>query len=387
MSPLSPAYRGEEPPAVLAERVSHHPLEMFPFFRRWPYGVGRDLVYTFIWNAMFAAFFIVMAAVVSGKVPGPRYAAYTLVYANCIGYTIHLLFMLGSRTVATWVRRHGRVVYTLYYTVVSIIGVVIGFSLASTILEDSVTMPSVADPQWLISVVAISLMISVVLSIVFFWREKSVIAEAALERQARHAAQSEREAMHANLRALQAQIEPHFLFNTLANVTSLIDREPARAKRMLESFIGFLRASLSATRATRTTLADEFALIASYLDTLQIRMGERLNVSLDLPGPLASVSLPPMILQPIVENAIRHGLEPKVEGGAISLRAIAREQRLVLEVADTGVGFTEFTRSGVGLANIRERLKLQYGDRARLSIRANTPSGTIVSVEIPREQP
>src|SRR6187402_1218133 len=125
---------------------------------------------------------------------------------------------------------------------------------------------------------------------------------------------AERETTLANLRALQAQIEPHFLFNTLANVVSLVDSDPAAAKGMLESFNRFLRASLAATRTESTTLGEDAQLIAAYLEVLQVRMGRRLAWRIDVPVELAGFALPPMLLQPLVENAIRHGLEPKVEG-------------------------------------------------------------------------
>jgi sensor histidine kinase YesM len=193
--------------------------------------------------------------------------------------------------------------------------------------------------------------------------------------------------MFANLKALQAQIEPHFLFNTLANVVGLVDADPATAKRMLESFIRFLRASLAATREERTTLGDDFALVASFLEVIQVRMGERLAVRLEIPEALRSFELPPLLLQPIVENAVLHGLEPKVEGGTITLTAFERDGRVVVEVADTGVGFRETTSGGIGLANVRERLKLRYGDDAKLAIRDNPPMGTLVSIELPRVKP
>ncbi len=152
---------------------------------------------------------------------------------------------------------------------------------------------------------------------------------------------------------------------------------------MLESFIRFLRASLAATRSARTTLADEFALIGDFLEVLKVRMAERLDVRLDLPAELATVEIPPMLLQPVVENAIRHGLEPRIEGGRIGLSARREGEKLVLEVADTGTGFAETTSGGLGLSNVRERLRLAHGDAARLSIRGNAPQGTIVAIELP----
>ena len=221
------------------------------------------------------------------------------------------------------------------------------------------------------------------LSIIFFSRERSARAEAALQGERLRAERIEREAALANLRALQAQIEPHFLFNTLANVTSLVDPDPAAAKRMLESFIRFLRSSLAATRTRETTLGQERELIAAYLDVLQIRMGPRLRYRVEVPAELASFALPPMLLQPVVENAIGHGLEPKIDGGEVHVCAYREGKHVVVDVADTGVGFGASTRGGVGLTNLRERLAALYGAGASLEILDNVPGGTLVRVRLP----
>jgi sensor histidine kinase YesM len=239
------------------------------------------------------------------------------------------------------------------------------------------------SPEWIAMMAAVSLTISGVLSLIFFSRARSARAEAALQGERLRAERIEREAALANLRALQAQIEPHFLFNTLANVTSLIDPDPAAAKRMLESFIRFLRASLASTRTRETTLAQERALIAAYLDILQIRMGPRLRYRIDVAPELDAFALPPMLLQPIVENAIVHGLEPKIDGGDVEVRASRAGDDVAIEIADTGVGFGAATRGGVGLTNLRERLEALYGGRARLEILENEPAGTRVRVRIP----
>ena len=142
----------------------------------------------------------------------------------------------------------------------------------------------------------------------YFWTREQLMA-------------SERSAAEARLRLLQAQIEPHFLFNTLANLQALIPIDPARAQEMLRHLDGYLRASLATTRSDWDTLAGEFALLKSYLEILAIRMGPRLQFELDLPPDLAAAHLPPMLLQPLVENSIRHGLEPKIEGGTVSVSA------------------------------------------------------------------
>jgi sensor histidine kinase YesM len=185
----------------------------------------------------------------------------------------------------------------------------------------------------------------------------------------------------ARLRALQAQIEPHFLYNTLANVVSLIDSQPARARRMLERFIDYLRASLSASRAEHATLQGELDLAAAYLDVLGVRMEERLRWRFDRDPAASGLPLPPMLLQPLVENAIMHGIEPKLEGGEIVVRARVDDGMLCIEVADSGLGLrTAAPRpgGGVGLANLRERLRQLYGASAQLQLIEN-PAGGVTS--------
>jgi sensor histidine kinase YesM len=383
---ISTALSAREERDIKDRVMGAHPLELFPYFRRFPRSVPRDLAYTFIWNGLFAFFFAAIATVANSRVPGLKWLGYNLVFANFIGYTLHLVFHFTHKTIEPWIHTKGLVASALFYTGICTGGVVVGITLAQLTLGISI-VPTLTSPGWLVSVASISLVISVILTIIFFFRERSALAEAALERERLRIANIEREAMFANLKALQAQIEPHFLFNTLANVVGLVDADPATAKRMLESFIRFLRASLAATREERTTLGDDFALVASFLEVIQVRMGERLAVRLEIPEALRSFELPPLLMQPIVENAVLHGLEPKVEGGTITLTAFERDGRVVVEVADTGVGFRETTSGGIGLANVRERLKLRYGDDAKLAIRDNPPMGTLVSIELPRVKP
>jgi sensor histidine kinase YesM len=382
MANFNPTFTPEERHRILMREAGSHPIEMFRPFRRWKRGFWRDLLYTLIWNTGFTVLFVFLGMVATMRLPSPGTLWVSFVISNCVGYCLHVLFLLAGHTIEPAIRRRSRVAITAYYMAITTVGVIAGFWVAYGLLGREF-LPRMGDARWVIGVAITSMVISIVLAIVFFWREKSAIAEAALEREQRRTADIEREAMAANLRALQAQIEPHFLFNTLANVTSLIDSDPARAKHMAESFIRFLRASLAATRRSRTTLADEFALIGDFLAVLKVRMGDRLDIGIDLPADLAGLEIPPMLVQPVVENAIRHGLEPKVEGGLVELRARRTDGRLVLEVADTGVGFGEATSGGVGLANIRERLRLAHGDAARLAIRENAPGGTVVAIELP----
>ncbi len=193
---------------------------------------------------------------------------------------------------------------------------------------------------------------------------------------------TEKQLAQAQLRMLQAQIEPHFLFNTLANVVSLIDTAPAQASSMLEHFIAYLRSTLASSRATEGTVAQEADLLRNYLELLKIRMGDRLEYSIEIAPELLEKPLAPMLLQPVVENAIKHGLEPKIDGGRIQIQITQAAGRMRARVADNGLGFRPGADAGVGLQNLRERLAVLYDDRARLVIEELDP-GTVVSIDIP----
>jgi len=194
-------------------------------------------------------------------------------------------------------------------------------------------------------------------------------------------------ATEAQLRLLQGQIEPHFLFNTLANVQSLLDRDTPRARLMLESFTDYLRASLGQLRHTDSTLAAELSMVRSYLTLLQIRMEDRLRFEIDASDDAMAAALPTLLLQPLVENAIEHGLEPKIEGGRICIRARVVDGQLELCVDDDGLGPDVPRRgrkqgSGMALANIRARLHTRYGGAAALTL-APQAVGMQASLSIP----
>jgi len=196
-----------------------------------------------------------------------------------------------------------------------------------------------------------------------------------------------RQAMEAQLRLLQAQIEPHFLFNTLANVQSLMERDTPRAKQMLETFTDYLRASLDQLRTADSTLATELAMIRSYLELLQIRMEERLRFEIDASDESLAATMPTLVLQPLVENAIEHGLEPKIEGGRVWIRARVLDGRLDLRVEDDGLGMDNPRRprrlgAGLALSNIRERLHTRYGATAALTLTPQ-PLGMQASLSLP----
>jgi hypothetical protein len=191
-----------------------------------------------------------------------------------------------------------------------------------------------------------------------------------------------RRMLEAELQVMQAQIEPHFLFNTLATVKRLHRTEPVSGARMLESLKHYLRAALPQFRAGGTTLGREFELARAYLDVLQIRMGERLRFSVTLPVELADVEFPSMMLITLVENAIKHGVGRSPIGGTIAVSAQSKEGSLAVRVADTGVGFQESSGSGIGLANIRSRLQALHGTEATLTLIANVPSGVVATIRV-----
>ncbi|RZU01206.1 histidine kinase [Rivibacter subsaxonicus] len=210
--------------------------------------------------------------------------------------------------------------------------------------------------------------------------------------QATEVAESEslkRQVIEARMAAMQAQVEPHFLFNTLASIDHLIETDASRASRMQKNLIALLRASMPTLREANASgtrdLGRELSVIRPYLEILKVRMEDRLAFSIDVPEGLLSAEFPPMMLQSIVENAIKHGLEPKAEGGHLGIKAEILHGKLAITVTDTGLGFGKAATAGTGtgLANIRERLQLLYGNKAQLKITENTPSGTIVSIVVP----
>jgi signal transduction histidine kinase len=207
-------------------------------------------------------------------------------------------------------------------------------------------------------------------------------ATAAAERES-----MQRQLSEAKMQAMQAQVEPHFLFNTLASVEHLIETNPPRASAMQRTLIQYLRAVLPQMRDNNlvTNLGREVDMVKSYLDLLKMRMEERLTVELHVPEGLRSAAFPPMMLQSMVENAIKHGLECKPEGGHLAVTAEVVDSKLRVTVADDGVGFGVMPSkgTGLGLSNIRERLKLLHGEAGQLHIAANSPSGVIATIEVP----
>ena len=247
--------------------------------------------------------------------------------------------------------------------------------------------------EFLPSLAMLWIIVSVVIKI-SYKRQVQAQAQAA---QAVETAESEslkRQVVEARMAAMQAQVEPHFLFNTLASIDHLIETDPPRASQMQKNLIALLRASMPTLREAADgganvgrfrDLGRELAVIRPYLEILKVRMEERLSTEIDVPDGLLSAEFPPMMVQTLVENAIKHGLEPKPEGGRLKLKAEVVHGKLSVTVTDTGLGFGRATTpgTGVGLANIRERLQLLYGAKASLTITENPSGGTRVTLAVP----
>ena len=228
------------------------------------------------------------------------------------------------------------------------------------------------------------IMLSAVMKVAYAGRIKAEVRAAEAE-EAADAESLRCQVVEARMAAMQAQVEPHFLFNTLASIDHLIEVDPPRASRMQKNLIALLRASMPAMREKATNLGRELDVVRPYLEILKVRMEERLRAEMTVPEGLSSADFPPMMLQSLVENAIKHGLEPKAEGGSLRVSAEVIHGKLAVTVADTGVGFgrAATTGTGTGLDSIRERLRLIYGDAAELRIADNPPTGTRVTIVVP----
>jgi sensor histidine kinase YesM len=346
------------------------------------------VILTLIFNTLISSLFVMTAVIYRDFSSWNEFAATARgnwVVANVIGFTFHFVYS----ALGPLLQRVNRLPFSgivLSYTAMGAVITQLGFFMTSLIPGFGGILTWMRGWQWLIASVCISFIISLIMSVSWRSRTLALQREADQARENQRLEAAERAAAQANLRALQAQIEPHFLFNTLANIDGLIHVQPDKAKLMLEQFIVYLRSTLAETREAETTLAREFELMKNYLAVLQIRMGERLRVEFDLPDELRQLTLPPMLLQPLVENAIKHGLEPKIDGGTVAIRARLDSGMINLAIVDTGVGFSGATSNGLGLKNVRERVDKLFGGNGRLTIEENRPNGTRVVLSVPQHE-
>jgi len=327
-----------------------------------------------------------------------------LLFSLCIGLSIQALIGLGRYGIARWLIGRGRRDPALHegwpgwawmgpwVALSAVLGYEFGTALAS-LLADLPYQPFriFSKPRVMGVVLVITLLVSIGFTYAFYSQGRLAAAEA--EAQAARRLASEHQ-----LKLLQSQLEPHMLFNTLANLRVLIGLDPVRAQAMLDRLIGYLRATLTASRADAHPLAAEFDRLADYLALMAIRMGPRLQVVLDLPTPLRALPVPPLLLQPLVENAIKHGLEPKVDAGRLQVQARQQGQALVLTVRDTGVGLhsadaaprtADDIGTGFGTVQVRERLQALYGSAASLTLAPadDAEGGTLATITLPWPAP
>ena len=369
-----------------AQPSSTHPLDIIPLFRRWPCSPWRDVLYTGIWNSLIALCLAAANLLFNG---GQGFWAHLwpmLVISNVVGYMIHGSLAGADLLLRGWPSRLQGLARVAYQASLVSVCVVLGIALGSALLAGANPLRYIARIDAASPLLPFALFIAVFMLVVFVAGERRIARETLAARQSEQIASAAQLLAEARLRALQAQIEPHFLYNTLANVVGLIDTQPQAARRMLERFIDYLRASLSASRAEYATLGAELDLAAAYLDVLAVRMGARLRYRIEAHDACRTIALAPMLLQPVVENAVAHGLEPKVDGGEIVLRAHTTGDMLSIEVADSGAGLGATAPKpggGVGLSNLRARLRSLYGPQAQVQLLENPGGGITVRLLIP----
>jgi len=264
-------------------------------------------------------------------------------------------------------------------------GFLLGSKVAHLLGAPDVAAMMFRNPKAMRGPILDTLMIMAPITAFFLYYSHSRLVSDELERERRRAAEALHAETAARLALLQAQIEPHFLFNTLANIHSLIAEDPDKAGLILEELNAYLRTSLRRTRQPTSTLGEELELIEALLAIAAARLGDRLEYRVSASQELRSQQMPPLLLQPLVENAIRHGIEPAIGGGLIQIQVSQVKDALELTVTDTGVGLNDEAPQGVGLANIRARLSSLYGSKGQLALYANVPHGVIAKLLIPIE--
>lgn len=302
-----------------------------------------------------------------------------LIYSQCIGNSICILFLLhdrflcSKRTSQSWLP-------VLWFPFIVLAGFVFGKTVAELILNHEVSFldPDVTNVR--------SLILSIIVTMVIVWY--FAVRERLVRMELRNSQQSE-QASNAQLSMIRAQVEPHMLFNTLANLRVLIEKNPAQAQLMLDQLIQFLRATLDGSRKSESTLAEEFDVLGNYLALMKIRMADRLTYTLELSDDVKQCKVPALILQPLVENAIKHGLETSGSAGILSVRAQGINGQLHIRVQDNGVGMESSAAFGFGLESVRDRLQSVSelsGKPAELNLQSPVPgqaSGTVAEVTLP----
>ena len=295
-----------------------------------------------------------------------------LLFSQCIGIAISLV----NTPLVLFLRPGWRRWLALAVGLPS--SVLLGTMLAAGLVGIPLAMDKVAQTM------AIGLMFGAVGSAVFLQAERIHLQEREIRQRRLEEAERARREAEAHLQLLQAQIEPHFLFNTLANLASLIEANPVRARQLLDRLIDWLRVALARSRQEQATLEGELQLLENWLEILAIRFGPRLAWRIEATPEARRAAIPPMLLQPLLENAVKHGIEPQLGGGRLWLEASVEHGKLRIEIGDDGVGLDSAkSATGTGLDNVRARLAALYGDAGRLSISSHAGGGVRVRLELP----
>ena len=300
-----------------------------------------------------------------------------LVSALCVGYTSMLLFTMAGNV------RQSRVPREVVQVGAIVLGSFLGTVLAGIVKGRDIRHMFGERLEGVSITMGLGIGFGCVVVAWYILREKHARERERMMRAEAERHQLEKNVLEARLALMQAQVEPHFLFNTLANVQHLVETDPPEASRVLDSLIKYLRAALPQMRESTTNLGRELEMARAFLEINRVRMGSRLEFAIEVPETLKTHAFPPMMLISLVENAVKHGVDPCCECGTITIRAREDEGRLRVSVEDTGEGIKPKKGGGVGLSNIRERLKALYGTSARLVIEEREPRGVVASIEVP----
>lgn len=333
---------------------------------------SETLLPTLFWTTVFCVAIAVLLWVVGLSEP----FSLSLGASLSIGWSILSVHMLAGQKLA---ERFG-------VRVTNVLATVIGLIIASAVLGVYHQYSALPVAELDMSSGILAVFFGVLGTIVFtnlsrIYEMRADLSKAELQQQA-----TQRQLAEAQLKTLQAQIEPHFLFNTLSTAMGLIRSNPTAAEETLQQLTTLLRNSLSRTRTMQTSLREEIVLLNAYLQIAKIRMGARLSYSVTCPEELNDFELPPMLVQPLVENALTHGLEPAESGGSVTVTAQASDDMIEVVVADTGLGLKEHSATpgnNTGLRNVRNRLQSLYGKAATLRLTTNSPTGVIATLCIP----
>lgn len=340
-----------------------------------------------LWVAILQLSFLFTIAGLALQLIRPKNQLWELIVAaNVLGWAFMLVLMGMQFNYRQIMQRPWRTALRAVGGVS--VGLVFGFVIGSLVRGKDLGEMVIQDGPLILKVaLVIGLAHLMTLGVVALWRNKAyetIAVQLALDAEKEKSARQESESQ---LRMLRAQIEPHFLFNTLGAVQTLAEQGGAvKAAELTANLIVFLRACMHEMRSERISLREEFAMVRAYLEVMQVRMGGRLRFSLELPDALMQVSLPSMLILSLVENAIKHGLEPSLSGGEVRIAAWCDAGVMQVQVTDTGVGLSDQPGNGIGLQNVRERLHWMYGAGSSLTISEVDGGGVQASIYFPLKE-